>query len=67
MHGESSPESQLLRRYRDEVLSKTASGRLMIKLYYRASPMMVGMLDAHSQLQDMAVGDFVSKSPLRVM
>ena len=35
------PEVWTLRRYRDEILRKTALGRLFVKIYYAISPKMV--------------------------
>jgi len=38
LYGEGSEETELLREYRDKVLSKSATGRQMIKTYYELSP-----------------------------
>lgn len=38
LYGQRSAETELLRRYRDEVLATTPSGRAIIKLYYFYSP-----------------------------
>jgi len=38
IYGSDSEETELLREYRDKVLSKSASGRQMIKAYYELSP-----------------------------
>lgn len=38
LYGADSPEIQLLRRFRDDVLKKTATGRLLADLYYKAAP-----------------------------
>jgi len=38
------PEVWVLRRYRDNVLSKTAFGRLFIKLYYATSPKIIKLV-----------------------
>jgi hypothetical protein len=41
MYGEQSIEVELLRDYRDNVLSQTPEGREIIKLYYQWSPVIV--------------------------
>ena len=38
IYGRDSEETELLREYRDKVLSKSATGRQMIKTYYELSP-----------------------------
>jgi hypothetical protein len=52
IYGAYSEEAALLRQFRDEVLSRTPEGREMIKLYYEASPAVVGMLRADNGLKD---------------
>jgi|GEM_PF-1540355 len=44
IYGSDSEETKLLRVYRDKVLSKSASGRQMIKTYYELSPAVVEVL-----------------------
>jgi hypothetical protein len=44
IYGKDSEETELLREYRDKVLSKSASGRQMIKTYYELSPAVVEVL-----------------------
>ena len=41
IYGEDSGETILLRKFRDDVLSKTPEGRNLIKLYYRWSPVII--------------------------
>ena len=40
--GPEAPETNLLRRFRDRILRKTAFGRWFIRAYYRAAPTFVG-------------------------
>jgi hypothetical protein len=44
IYGKDSEETELLREYRDKVLSKSASGRQMIKTYYELSPAVAEVL-----------------------
>ncbi len=44
IYGKDSEETELLREYRDKVLSKSATGRQMIKTYYDLSPAVVEVL-----------------------
>jgi len=44
IYGRDSEETELLREYRDKVLSKSAKGRQMIKTYYELSPAVVEVL-----------------------
>lgn len=41
VYGEDAPETESLRRWRDEVLRTTLLGRLTIAIYYRTSPALV--------------------------
>ena len=43
--GEGSPEVQLLRDFRDDILSKTPEGREIIKLYYALAPAVVTAME----------------------
>lgn len=36
--GPEAPETNLLRRFRDRILRRTAAGRCLIRVYYRAAP-----------------------------
>jgi hypothetical protein len=46
IYGESSEEVELLRTYRDDVLSKTPEGRKLVSLYYSLSPAVVNAIDS---------------------
>ncbi len=47
------PESlEILRRFRDEVLARTESGRALIKLYYEKSPLIIKLIDNNAQLKE---------------
>jgi len=41
MYGEAAPETLILRKYRDEVLSQSIMGRALIRAYYSAAPRLV--------------------------
>ena len=41
IYGEYSPETEILRGYRDNILSKTSEGQEIIRLYYEWSPVIV--------------------------
>ena len=43
--GEDSPEVQLLRDFRDDILAQTPEGREIIKLYYALGPAIVTAMD----------------------
>ena len=43
--GPQSPELDILRKFRDEVLSKTPEGREIIKLYYKWSPAIIQAME----------------------
>ena len=51
IYGEESPESELLRRYRDEVLEQTAAGGLVVSLYYKLAPIADTMIDNNIYLR----------------
>ena len=40
LYGKESPDTETLRTYRNQVLSKTAPGRAMIRLYYHIAPIL---------------------------
>jgi hypothetical protein len=46
IYGEPSKEIEILRYYRDNVLSKTQEGQQLIKLYYQWSPVIVRAMEA---------------------
>jgi len=48
--GPEAPETDLLRRFRDRILRRTATGRSLIRGYYRASPGLCRRLDGHRKL-----------------
>ena len=48
--GPDAPETDLLRRFRDQILRRTATGRSLIRLYYRAAPGLCRRLDGHKKL-----------------
>ena len=50
--GESSEEVQLLRNFRDNVLSHTQEGRQLIKLYYLWSPVVVKAMEEDDNFKD---------------
>jgi hypothetical protein len=45
VYGEDSEESEQLRAFRDEVLSQSPVGQVLIKLYYQWSPTIVKAMD----------------------
>ena len=45
IYGEDSEETELLRKYRDNVLSKTPEGQEIIKTYYKFSPPVTKLLE----------------------
>ncbi len=45
IHGEHSKETELLRFFRDSVLSQTPEGQELIKLYYQWSPVIVEVIE----------------------
>lgn len=47
VYGESAPETDALRAFRDQVLRKSPCGRAAIAMYYRHSPMLVQLLEHH--------------------
>lgn len=49
--GHDSPEIDKLRQFRDEVLSKTAVGRQMIKVFYRSGPALIDAMEENSALK----------------
>jgi len=45
IYGEFSPEAELLRYFRDHLLSTTPEGQELIRLYYQLSPGIVGLIE----------------------
>jgi hypothetical protein len=54
IYGEHVAETELLRAYRDNVLSKTPEGYEMIKIYYKFSPTVTKLLENSPQLKKKA-------------
>ena len=51
IYGEHSEEAELLRKYRDEVLSKTPVGQEIIRLYYEWSPAIVKAMKENKEFK----------------
>ena len=51
IYGEQSEQSELLREYRDNVLSKTPEGQELIKTYYKFSPSVTNLLEQRPLLK----------------
>jgi hypothetical protein len=54
IYGENSEQTQLLREYRDNVLSKTPEGQEVIKIYYKFSPAVTKLLEQRPLLKKRA-------------
>jgi hypothetical protein len=54
IYGENSDETELLRKYRDNVLSKTPEGQEIIKTYYQFSPTLNKLLEQRPFLKNRA-------------
>ena len=54
IYGEQSEETELLREYRDNVLSKTPEGQEIIKTYYKFSPTVTKLLEQRPLLKNRA-------------
>jgi len=52
IYGEYSEETELLRYYRDNLLSKTPEGREIISLYYQWSPLIVEMMENDETMRE---------------
>ena len=52
LYGEYSEEVELLRDYRDEVLSQTPVGQEIIKLYYQLSPVIVKAMGEDEEFKE---------------
>lgn len=52
IYGENSEETELLRKYRDNVLSKTPEGQEIIKTYYKFSPKVTMLLKQRQLLKN---------------
>jgi hypothetical protein len=51
VYGESSEETELLRYFRDHVLSQTPEGRQIIRLYYQWSPVIVRRMEQDEEFR----------------
>jgi hypothetical protein len=54
IYGEHAEETELLRKYRDNVLSKTPEGQELIKAYYKFSPTVTKLLEQRPLLKNKA-------------
>jgi hypothetical protein len=54
VYGENAEETELLRKYRDNVLSKTPEGQEIIKIYYKFSPKITMLLKQRPLLKNRA-------------
>jgi hypothetical protein len=52
IYGEYSEEAELLRDYRDNVLSKTQEGQKLIELYYKMSPGIVAAMEKNEKFRE---------------
>lgn len=52
LYGEHSEETELLKYFRDNVLSKTPEGQELIKLYYRWCPMIVKAMEGDEEFKE---------------
>jgi hypothetical protein len=48
--GPEAPETDLLRRFRDRILRRTAAGRRLIRVYYSTAPGLCRRLEGHRKL-----------------
>jgi len=54
IYGENSEQTELLRKYRDKVLSKTPEGREIIETYYKFCPIIIELLEQRPLLKNRA-------------
>ena len=54
IYGENSEQTELLRKYRDKVLSKTPEGREIIKTYYKLCPIIIKLFEQQPLLKNRA-------------
>jgi len=52
IYGEHSDETEFLRQFRDNVLSKTPEGQELIRLYYEWSPVIVGVMEDNEEFKE---------------
>ena len=51
IYGEDSEETELLKDYRDNVLSKTPATQKLVKQYYKLSPAIVEMMESNEKFR----------------
>lgn len=51
LYGIDSPETVLLRKWRDDKLLQSGTGRWLVRSYYRISPRLVTLIDRHGWLE----------------
>jgi rhodanese-related sulfurtransferase len=64
IYGENSEETTTLRKFRDNVLNKTADGQRIIKLYYTVSPVLLNMMNQDKTIEyrmKQAIDDLLPK------
>jgi hypothetical protein len=54
IYGENAEQTELLRKYRDSILSKTTAGQELIKTYYKFSPTVTKLLERSPVLKNRA-------------
>ena len=54
IYGENSEQTELLRKYRDKILSKTPEGREIIKTYYKLCPIITKLFEQRPLLKNRA-------------
>lgn len=64
--GVGSPEVETLRRFRDNVLEKSAPGRAFVRSYYRVSPPIALLIESHPRLRRVVRSAFVKPLSLAV-
>jgi len=52
LYGEHSEETELLRNFRDNILSQTPAGQEIIKLYYEWSPVIVKAMEGDEEFKE---------------
>lgn len=63
IYSKNSEEVKLLRNFRDQVLSKTQSGRELIRLYYQLSPAVVKLIEEDELLREKLIRLYYYLSP----
>jgi hypothetical protein len=56
LYGEDSEQTELLRYFRDNVLSQTPEGQELIKLYYQWSPVIVKVMEEDEKFKEQVKG-----------